>query len=67
MTPAALFMPIHNAHIRHADGSINFDIYREIALAERRKAFRQFWSWLAAGFRPQTSISMTRGYASRLG
>jgi hypothetical protein len=67
MTTAPFFMPVHNAPMRHADGSINFDVCREIALAERRKAFRQFWSWVAAGLRPQASRSMLRGYANRLG
>jgi hypothetical protein len=67
MTTAPLFVPAHNAPMRHADGSINVDAYREIAVIERRKALRQFWSMLAAAIRPQASRPVMRGYAARLG
>jgi hypothetical protein len=67
MTKAPLFIPFHNAPMRHPDGSINVDAYREIAMAERRKALRQFWSLIAAGLKPQASRPVMRGYAARLG
>jgi hypothetical protein len=67
MTTAPLFIPAHNGPMRHADGSINIDAYREIAMAERRKALRQFWSMIAVAIRPQGSRAVMRGYAARLG
>jgi hypothetical protein len=67
MTTAPLFMPAHNAPMRHADGSINVEAYREIAMAERRKALHQFWSLIAAAIRPRASRPVMRGYAARLG
>ncbi len=67
MMIAALFISARNTPMRHADGSINFDAYREIALAERRKALLQFWSVIAAVIRPRSSTSVMRGYTARLG
>jgi hypothetical protein len=67
MTKAPLFIPAHDAPMRHADGSINVDAYRKIAMIERRKALRQFWSVLAATIKPQASRPVMRGYAARLG
>ncbi len=67
MTTATLFMPNHNALLQHADGGINFDAYRQIAMAERRKALRQVWSWIAVAIRPQTSRPLMSRYAARLG
>jgi hypothetical protein len=67
MTTAAFFIPARNTPVRHPDGSINFAFYREVAIAERRKASQQFWSLIAVGLKPPSARPLMRGYATRLG
>jgi hypothetical protein len=67
MTTPALFTHARNEPMLQADGSINFEIYRKIAMAERRKALRQFWSWISAEVKPHSAGPVASRYAARLG
>ena len=67
MTTAHSLRIARTKALLHADGSIDIDAYRAIALVERRKALNRFWLRIAAGIKPKAARPMARGYAARLG